>query len=243
MSKAVQDDDEDELAFQSDTLWPPSLSSSSMKRSESATSLSATTAVEDSSLMKRAYQKSEQQVQSLGLLDAYFTLSTGNIYQPAFYKSEMIPNTMNPTFRSLPCPFDWMNWYDAASSLLIIRLWTRHSIPESAGQHTEPVLGYSTDSSHDREDGFQLLIEWQVDLNALAWVGKSMHHSFPENTLLVELEDGYYSAPDIKTCVVSQSKRSSCLDVEHPQADNASVHTVSSVHKNKRSYTYNSIIK
>lgn len=213
-----------------------------MKRSESATSLSATTAVEDSSLMKRAYQKSEQQMQSLGLLDAYATLSTGNMYQPAFYKSEMIPNTLNPTFRSLPCPFDWMNWYDAASSVLIIRLWARHSIPESAGQHTEPVLGYSTDDN-DSQDGFQLLIEWQVDLNALAWIGKSVHHTFPENTLLVELEDGYYSAPDIKTCVTSQSKRSSFLDLDHMQADNASIHTVSSVHKNKRSYTYNSIIK
>lgn len=192
--------------------------------------------------MKRAYQKSEQQMQSLGLLDAYFTLSTGNIYQPAFYKSEMIPNSMNPTFRSLPCPFDWMNWYDAASSLLIIRLWTRHSIPESAGQHTEPVLGYSTENN-DQEDGFQLLVEWQVDLNALAWIGKSMHHTFPENTLLVELEDGYYSAPDIKTFVTSQSKRSSFLDLDQLPADNASIHTVSSVHKNKRSYTYNSIIK
>ncbi|KAL9556577.1 hypothetical protein MBANPS3_001805 [Mucor bainieri] len=257
VSKVMQqDDDDDDLAFQSDTLWPPlssRTSNNTMKRSESATSLSggaaaaaATTAVEDSSLMKRAYQKSEQQMQSSGLLDAYFTLSTGNAYQPAFYKSEMIPNTMNPTFRSLPCPFDWMNWYDAASSLLIMRLWTRHSIPESAGQHTEPVLGYPTESSScDAEDGFQLLIEWQVDLNALAWLGKSMHHTFPENTLLVELEDGYYSAPDIKTCITSQSKRTSFLEVDHPhlQADNASVHTVSSVHKNKRSYTYNSIIK
>ncbi|EPB81539.1 hypothetical protein HMPREF1544_11593 [Mucor circinelloides 1006PhL] len=239
VSKVIQDD-EDDLAFQSDALWPPS--SSSMKRSESTTSLSATTAVEDSSLMKRAYQKSEQQMQSLGLLDAYFTLSTGNIYQPAFYKSEMIPNSMNPTFRSLPCPFDWMNWYDAASSLLIIRLWTRHSIPESAGQHTEPVLGYSAENN-DQEDGFQLLVEWQVDLNALSWIGKSMHHTFPENTLLVELEDGYYSAPDIKTFVTSQSKRSSFLDLDQLPADNASIHTVSSVHKNKRSYTYNSIIK
>lgn len=213
-----------------------------MKRSESATSLSTTTAVEDSSLMKRAYQKNEQQMHSLGLLDAYFTLSTGNIYQPAFYKSEMIPNTMNPTFRSLPCPFDWMNWHDAASSLLIIRLWTRHSIPESAGQHTEPILGYSA-VDDDNNDGFQLLIEWQVDLNALAWIGKSMHYTFPENTLLVELEDGFYSAPDVKTVITSQSKRSSFLDLDYLQGDTASIHTVNSVHKNKRSYTYNSIIK
>ncbi|CEP13861.1 hypothetical protein [Parasitella parasitica] len=232
--KTIQDNDQD------DTLWLPT--TSSMKRSESTTSLSTATAVEDSSLMKRAYQKNEH-VYSIGLLDAYFTLSTSNVCQPAFYKSEMIPNTINPTFRSLPCPFDWMNWYDAASSTLIIRLWTRHSLPESAGQHTEPVLGYTDDDDDDPEDGFQLLVEWQVDLNALAWIGKSMQHTFPENTLLIELDDGFYSAPDIKTFATGLSKRSSLLETDCSQADTASVHTVSSIHKNKRSYTYNNIMK
>ncbi|KAI8641227.1 UV radiation resistance protein and autophagy-related subunit 14-domain-containing protein [Parasitella parasitica] len=236
--KTIQDHDQD------DSLWPSS--ASSMKRSESTTSINTATAVEDSSLMKRAYQKSEH-AYSLGLLDAYFTLSTGNICQPAFYKSEMIPNTLNPTFRSLPCPFDWMNWYDTASSTLIIRLWTRHSIPESAGQHTEPVLGYADDDDDDdddADDGFQLLVEWQVDLNALVWIGKSMQLKFPENTLLVELDDGFYSAPDIKTFTTTgQSKRSSLLGTDCSQAETCSIHTVSSMHRNKRSYTYNNIIK
>jgi hypothetical protein len=146
-----------------------------MKRSESATSLS-TTAVEDSSLMKRAYKKHEQHFHSVGLLDAYFTLHTGNVYEPEFYRSEMIPNTTNPTFRSLASPFDWMNWYDAASNLLVIRLWTRHSIPESAGQHTEPILGYQADAIPHTD--FQLLLEWQLDLNALSWIGKSVSTFF-----------------------------------------------------------------
>jgi hypothetical protein len=142
-----------------------------MKRSESATSLS-TTAVEDSSLMKRAYKKHEQHLHSVGLLDAYFTLHAGNVYEPEFYRSEMIPNTINPTFRSLASPFDWMNWYDAASNLLVIRLWTRHSIPESAGQHTEPILGYQVNCIPHTD--FQLLLEWQLDLNALTWIGNSV---------------------------------------------------------------------
>lgn len=146
--------------------------SGSLKRSESALSLgNSITTVEDSSLMKRAYKKSEQQLQVGGLLDAYVTLHTG-CNEAEFYKSEMIPNTTNPTFRSLASPFDWMNWYDAASSLLIVRLWTRHSIPESAGQHTEPILGYQNNSSQNQ--GFQLLLEWQVDLNALSWIAKSV---------------------------------------------------------------------
>lgn len=121
--------------------------------------------------MKRAYKKREQQLHSGGLLDAYVTLHTGTTSEPEFYKSEMIPNTINPTFRSLASHFDWMNWYDAASSLLIVRLWTRHSIPESAGQHTEPILGYQDNPIQDQD--FQLLLEWEMDLNALSWIGKS----------------------------------------------------------------------
>jgi hypothetical protein len=163
------------------TTWLQPLASTSthMKRSDSSTSL-GTTAVEDSSLMKRAYQKYEQQQQhiySIGLLDAYFTLHTGHLNAPEFYKSEMIPNTINPTFRALAFPFDWMNWYDAASSLLVIRVWTRHAIPESAGLHTEPVLGYQKHCKQD--DGFELLIEWQLDLNALAWIGKKASEYHP----------------------------------------------------------------
>lgn len=139
-------------------------SSSVIKRSASLCSL-----VEDSSLMKRAYQKKEH---TGGLLDAYFTLHTGDIERPAFYQSEMIPNTVNPSFRSLAVPFDWVNWYDAASSLLIVRVWTRPSLPESAGQYTEPILGYQ--DTDDQDERFALLIEWQLDLNALSWIGKSV---------------------------------------------------------------------
>lgn len=151
-------------------------SNASMKRSDSSTSL-GTTSVEDSSLMKRAYKKYEKQQQhlySVGLLDAYFTLHTGHLNEPEFYKSEMISNTINPTFRALAFPYDWMNWYDAASSLLVIRVWVRHAIPESAGLHSEPVLGYQEHNKQVKDEGFELLIEWQMDLNALAWIGKKV---------------------------------------------------------------------
>lgn len=151
------------------TTDSPDILQPSIKRSQSSISLgNSTTTVEDSSLMKGAYKKS-QQLQLQGLLDAFITLHTGN--EPEFYKSEMIPNTINPTFRSLATHFDWMDWYDAASSLLVVRLWTRHSIPESAGQHTEPVLGYQDQPTKNQD--FQLLLEWQVDLNALSWIAKS----------------------------------------------------------------------
>ncbi|CAO3611379.1 unnamed protein product [Mucor hiemalis] len=248
----VWTNEESSLKLNPNSLLEPSSSSHTLsrhatnstfniKRSESSTSLSAT-AVEDSSLMKRAYKKHEQHFHSIGLLDAYITLHTGNLYESEFYKSEMIPNTINPTFRALPFPFDWMNWYDAASNILVIRLWTRHSIPEFAGQHTEPVLGYQSHSTPHND--FQLLLEWQLDLNALSWIGKScsdLHYSFPENTLLFELEDGFYTAPEIKNMVTS--KRSSVLDLDQ-QWETASIRTQnSSIVKGKRSYTYNNIMK
>ncbi|GAA5794773.1 hypothetical protein HPULCUR_000119 [Helicostylum pulchrum] len=192
------------------------------QRSQSSISLgNSTTTVEDSSLMKGAYKKS-QQLQLQGLLDAFITLHTGN--EPEFYKSEMIPNTINPTFRSLATHFDWMDWYDAASSLLVVRLWTRHSIPESAGQHTEPVLGYQDQPTTNQD--FQLLLEWQVDLNALSWIAKSAN--------------GIYTAPDTKTLLTSHSKRASVMELDQ-FLDNASISSVQS--SKKRSYTYNNIMK
>lgn len=189
----MEDDEDDHHALlepptttTSSTLWrhastsalattTTTLSAVPIKRSESSNSLGGITAVEDSSLMKRAYKKCHNPLHTAGLLDAYYTLHTGSTSEPEFYKSEMIPNTTNPTFRSMTIPFDsWMNWHDAASSLVIVRVWTRHSIPESAGQHTEPMLGYQAEETKHEEEGFQLLIEWQVDLNALSWLGKKV---------------------------------------------------------------------
>ncbi|KAI8979721.1 UV radiation resistance protein and autophagy-related subunit 14-domain-containing protein [Mycotypha africana] len=177
----------------------------------------------------------------------------GNII-PEFYKSEVTPNTVNPTFRSLPCSFDWMNWYDAASSLLIVRIYARHATPETAGQYSEPVLGYqyqkdvhniSTESPVDTLH-FQLLLEWQLDLNALSKIGNSnsdLHFSFPKNTLIFELDDGFYTAPVIKTLIMNQSQRTSMLELDNLNQDNVSIRSGSSISRSKRSYTYNSLMK
>ncbi|KAI9485278.1 MAG: hypothetical protein EXX96DRAFT_544592 [Benjaminiella poitrasii] len=231
-------------------LWLPNTALTNLKRSESTSSIATT--VEDSSVLKRAYQISDEQDPILygnnssgGLLDIYFTLHTG-LLSTSFYKSEMIPNTVNPTFRSLPVPFDWMDWYDAALSSLVVRVWARHAIFESAGQHNEPVLGYQKEKEKENEDQCYLLLEWQLDLNALSWISNSyskLQYSFPENTLIFELDDGIYTAPDIKNLIINQNKRSSFTDLSQIQQDNASIHTVNSIHKNKRSYTYNNIMK
>jgi hypothetical protein len=54
-----------------------------------------------------------------------------------------------------------------------------------------------------------------------------LHYSFPENTLLFELEDGFYTAPEIKSVITN--KRSSILDLD-PQLETASIRTEHSNH-------------
>ncbi|KAI8975001.1 hypothetical protein BDB01DRAFT_765540 [Pilobolus umbonatus] len=224
------------------------------------------TTVEDSSLVKQAYKhiSSSSSYSKAGLLDIYFTLHSG-LDEPCFYKSEIISNTTNPMFRSLPHPFDyWVNWYDVASSILVIRVWARHSLHDSNELETEPVLGYQETETED----FLLLLEWQIDMNALTRLGKSvkyrviyncvclfnrllfifekcseLNYSFPQNTLLFELEDGFYSAAEIRKAILSsQSRRQSGIDMD--MQDNMSVLTDDSYSiRKKRSYTYNHIVR
>ncbi|KAL0077772.1 UV radiation resistance protein and autophagy-related subunit 14-domain-containing protein, partial [Phycomyces blakesleeanus] len=63
---------------------------------------------------------------------------------------------------------------------------------------------------------------------------------YPENTLIFELDDGFYSAPDI--VLNSSSKRTSVAESTIVEPDNASVRTDSSQTK-KRSYTHTNIVR
>ncbi|KAI8143943.1 UV radiation resistance protein and autophagy-related subunit 14-domain-containing protein [Fennellomyces sp. T-0311] len=236
----------------------------SMRRSESASSMRSTssTTVEDSSLTKSAYkaprakrpqwQKPPLHVrdreQERGLLDVYLTLHLSPD-ESAFFKSETIPNTVNPSFRDLDST-QW-TWYDGVQTEIVIRLWARHSFPESATaarsddayvRHDHP-----TKSRHPSQpaEEYRLLIEWQVDLNTLAFVSKNLLDppcSFPENTLLLEFEDGFYTAPDIVSKLVVHSKRSSLVD-PYSENDMASMDTEHAVNKFKRSYSLDHLLK
>ncbi|KAI9496505.1 UV radiation resistance protein and autophagy-related subunit 14-domain-containing protein [Zychaea mexicana] len=251
-----------------------------MRRSESASSLrsSNSTTVEDSSLTKSAYktsrlkrpaarqhvlkqpqrQYSRDRDVERGLLDVNLTLHLSTD-EAAFFKSETIPNTVNPSFRALDSS-QWSSWYDGVQTEIVIRLWARHSFPESAtavrpsaseDHHHHHTSSASTTAAmklrrpSQPTEEYQLLLEWQVDLNALAFVGKTLQDppsSFTENTLLLEFEDGFYTAPDIVSKLIIQSKRSSLID-PYGENDQASIDTEHSVNKSKRSYSLDNLLK
>uniref|UniRef100_A0A8C5TS48 UV radiation resistance associated n=2 Tax=Malurus cyaneus samueli TaxID=2593467 RepID=A0A8C5TS48_9PASS len=85
------------------------------------------------------------------LLDTYFTLhlcDNAKIYKE-FYKSEVIKNSLNPTWRSLD--FGIMpDLLDTSVSCFVVRIWG------------------------GKKEHFQLLIEWKVNLDGLKYLGQQL---------------------------------------------------------------------
>ncbi|NWU06153.1 UVRAG protein, partial [Cephalopterus ornatus] len=104
------------------------------------------------------------------LLDTYFTLhlcDSTKIYKE-FYKSEVIKNSLNPTWRSLD--FGLMpDRLDTSVSCFVVRIWG------------------------GKKEHFQLLIEWKVNLDGLKYLGQQIHARNP-NEIIFGLNDGYYGA-------------------------------------------------
>jgi hypothetical protein len=101
-----------------------------------------------------------------GLLDAYLTLAVQPDGADVFYTSETIPNSTNPAFRT---DMSLVDWYDGVQSIVMVCVWARHSLPESAsmarqGDHSHASVG----------PPFNRLIEWSVDLDELVYIGKSV---------------------------------------------------------------------
>ncbi|XP_028581719.2 UV radiation resistance-associated gene protein [Podarcis muralis] len=104
------------------------------------------------------------------LLDTYFTLHLCNNAKicKEFYKSEVIKNSLNPTWRSLD--FGLMpDRLDTSVSCFVVRIWG------------------------GKNDTHQLLIEWKVNLDGLRYVGQQIHARSP-NEIIFGLNDGYYGA-------------------------------------------------
>ncbi|CAO3614190.1 unnamed protein product [Cunninghamella blakesleeana] len=179
------------------------------------------------------------------------------IMERPLYTSEIIPNSTNPVFRT---DLSMIDWYDGVQTIAIIKIWARHSIPESASlskqmdptriktshlqQPSNNVIHNEKSSSSDNiKHPYSLIIEWVVDMNELVYVGKTLKYaySWPNNTILFKLENGYYTAPDVASMALGQSKRYSYSD-SHIEADNTSLHSVQSL-RTKKSYTYDHIMK
>ncbi|XP_037126416.1 UV radiation resistance-associated gene protein isoform X1 [Syngnathus acus] len=130
------------------------------------------------------------------LLDTYFTLHLciGDRISSDFYKSEVIRDSLNPTWRSLD--FGMLpDLLDTSLSCFVVRIW--------GGQ----------------EEHFQLLIEWKVNLDGLRYTGQQIR-SRNTNEIIFGLNDGYYAA-DFDHKDHSERKKNSLLQVDQSSVRNS----------------------
>lgn len=130
------------------------------------------------------------------LLDTYFTLHLclGDRISRDFYKSEVIRDSLNPTWRSLD--FGMLpDLLDTSVSSFVVRIW--------GGQ----------------KEHYQLLIEWKVNLDGLRYTGQQIRSRYP-NEIIFGLNDGYYAA-DFDHKDSSEKKKNSLLQVEQTSVRNS----------------------
>ncbi|XP_054481557.1 UV radiation resistance-associated gene protein [Anoplopoma fimbria] len=130
------------------------------------------------------------------LLDTYFTLHLciGDRISRDFYKSEVIRDSLNPTWRSLD--FGMLpDLLDTSVSCFMVRIW--------GGQ----------------EEQYQLLIEWKVNLDGLRYTGQQIRSRNP-NEIIFGLNDGYYAA-DFDHKDQSERKKNSLLQVDQSSVRNS----------------------
>ncbi|GCC32539.1 UV radiation resistance-associated gene protein [Chiloscyllium punctatum] len=123
------------------------------------------------------------------LLDTYFTLhlcDDAKVYK-AFYTSEVVKDSLNPTWRSLD--FGLMpNHLDTSVSCFVVRIWG------------------------GKKGQYHLVIEWKVNLDGLKYLGQQIRAHNP-NEIIFGLNDGYYGTPfDHKD--LTEKKRTNLLQVD-----------------------------
>uniref|UniRef100_UPI003AAD5266 UV radiation resistance-associated gene protein isoform X2 n=1 Tax=Centroberyx gerrardi TaxID=166262 RepID=UPI003AAD5266 len=130
------------------------------------------------------------------LLDTYFTLHLciEDRISRDFYKSEVIRDSLNPTWRSLD--FGMLpDLLDTSVSCFVVRIW--------GGQGEQ----------------YQLLIEWRVNLDGLRYTGQQIRSRSP-NEIIFGLNDGYYAA-DFDHKDQSERKKNSLLQVDQSSVRNS----------------------
>uniref|UniRef100_A0AAY4AM45 C2 domain-containing protein n=1 Tax=Denticeps clupeoides TaxID=299321 RepID=A0AAY4AM45_9TELE len=130
------------------------------------------------------------------LLDTYFTmhLCLGERISRDFYKSEVIRDSLNPTWRSLD--FGMLpDLLDTSVSCFVVRIWG------------------------GRGEQYQLLIEWKVSLDGLRYTGQQIRSRNP-NEIIFGLNDGYYAA-DFDQKDHSERKKNSLLQVDQSSVRNS----------------------
>lgn len=123
------------------------------------------------------------------LLDTYFSLHLCDDIKifKAFYTSEVIKDSLNPTWRSLD--FGLMpDRLDTSVSCFLVRIWG------------------------GKKGQYHPIIEWRVHLDGLKYLGQQIRAHNP-NDVIFGLNDGYYGTPfDHKD--LAEKKRTSLLQVD-----------------------------
>uniref|UniRef100_A0A9J8B7N7 UV radiation resistance associated gene n=1 Tax=Cyprinus carpio carpio TaxID=630221 RepID=A0A9J8B7N7_CYPCA len=130
------------------------------------------------------------------LLDTYFTLHLcqEDRISRDFYKSEVIRDSLNPTWRSLDFAM-LPDLLDTSVSCFVVRIWG------------------------GREEQYQLLIEWKVNLDGLRYTGQQIRSRNP-NEIIFGLNDGYYAA-EFDQKESSDRKKNSLLQVDQSSVRNS----------------------
>ncbi|PSK42993.1 hypothetical protein B9Z65_6947 [Elsinoe australis] len=110
-------------------------------------------------------------VSAARLADVFFTLHVAGFSEPV-YVSEMIKKSMNPSFQHI-------GWDSCGPSILRqedvrVKFWAR--------------------SRNDKQ--YQILLDMSLNLRSLQFIGKDLatfHHPFPQNCVIFQLTDGYYT--------------------------------------------------
>ncbi|XP_069059981.1 UV radiation resistance-associated gene protein [Pleurodeles waltl] len=124
------------------------------------------------------------------LLDTYFTLhlcDNSKIFRE-FYQSEVVKDSLNPTWRSLD--FGIMpDRLDTSVSSFVVRIWG------------------------GKNEVYRILIEWEVNLGGLKYLGQQIRARNP-NEIIFGLNDGYYGAP-FETKDSANTLNHNLLQVDH----------------------------
>uniref|UniRef100_A0A4W4FY38 C2 domain-containing protein n=1 Tax=Electrophorus electricus TaxID=8005 RepID=A0A4W4FY38_ELEEL len=127
------------------------------------------------------------------LLDTYFTLHLCLDDRIYFYRSEVIRDSLNPTWRSLDFAM-LPELLDTSVSCFVVRIWG------------------------GRSEQYQLLIEWKVNLDGLRYTGQQIRSRYP-NEIIFGLNDGYYTADfDLKD---NSERKKSMLQVDQSSVRNS----------------------
>ncbi|XP_070538586.1 UV radiation resistance-associated protein-like isoform X2 [Ptychodera flava] len=149
------------------------------------------------------------------LMETYFTMHL-SAKGPAFYTSEKIRDSLNPTWRSFDLSSKNISEVNTASSNLVVRVW---------GEHGE---------------NFKLIIEWKVSLSGLKYLGDKIYKDgkgYPPNSLIFGMFDGFYGSPDTSKEYKNDKTTlyQSTLDVEsHAVRQSYTSSSLYRIHTNQR---------